>query len=113
MKFYDINRRCGVHVIKVSLQTDQYKGSFTYEMGGNCKGRTVLDFDIEINDKEDIERFQKNGCKIERPYNDEWLLVTLTDPETGNTCEHEITDDEFNDMVVGLEIIEFKKDDGQ
>ena len=108
MKTYDgLDCGYGVHTIKVSLQDGEFKGSFTHTVGGNCKGAALLDFDISTEDGEQIEKFEKQGCSIKRPDDDQYLLVTLTDP-SGETCQAEVDDDEFMNMVVGVEIIDFQ-----
>ncbi|MBP2629854.1 MAG: hypothetical protein H6Q70_482 [Firmicutes bacterium] len=111
MEKYDgLNYGLGTHTIKVSLQDGIYKGAFTYEMGGNCKGFGVLDFDITEHGRKEVSSFQMIDCKIKRDNDDEdYLLVTLTN-SAGDTCDYELEDDEFNSMIIGIEIIDFKVD---
>lgn len=109
METYDcLNYGYGVHTIKVSLQDGEFKGSFTHTIGGNCKGAGLLDFDISVVDQESLKKHYKFiDCKVERPDDDNYLLVTLTD-SSGETCQSEVEDDEFQNMIVGVEIIDFK-----
>jgi len=110
MEIYDgLNYSYGVHTVKVSLQDGEYKGFFTLEIGGNCKGSEVLDFDIETESQDTIECFKCTGCTIARPYDDNGLIVTLTN-SSGDTCDYEIDDAEFMSMVIGIEIIDFQKE---
>lgn len=112
MKTYDgLNYSDGKHTIKVTLQDGEYKGYFTYTVGGNCKGFGVLDFDISTDDQDSIEKHYKcHGCMISRPDNNDYLNVKLTDPN-GETCDFEVGDDDFMSMVVGVEIIDFKAEE--
>jgi len=108
MKNYDgLNDSNGVHTIKVSLQDGEFKGSFTHEIGGNCKGAELLDFDIQNMDDDEIKDLKKQGCVIKRPDDDNYLFVKLTS-DAGDTCDFEVDDDEFQNMIVGIEIIDFK-----
>lgn len=114
MEKYDgLNYGYGTHTIKVSLQDGPYKGAFTHTIGGNCKGNSVLDFDISDHDKEVVNSFQMIDCKIKRDEEDEdYLLITLTNPSNPeDICESELEDDEFNSMIVGIEIVDFKAED--
>lgn len=46
MKRYDgVNNSFGTTTIKVLFQVDEYKGSMTYKIGGNCKGLSALPHD--------------------------------------------------------------------
>ena len=112
MKFYNgFDCEDGIHTIKVSLQHESFKGSFTYEMGGICKGASVLDFNIETEDEENIAKFKMHDCSIKR---DEYggLAVTLTN-DTGKTFESlelELDNDNFMNLIIGIEIVEFKEE---
>lgn len=110
MKSYDgLNSSYGTHTIKVSLQDDEYKGSFTYKIGGNCKGISVLSFDVSCEHEKQIAKWKKTDCAIELDYEGN-LIVTLTNPQTKETCRYELDDDEFMRMIVGVEIIEFQSE---
>lgn len=103
MKTYDgLRSSFGTHTVKVSLQNEQYKGHFTYNLGGNCKGMDILE---SCYDEEQIEKAVKTDCTITAE--DDYLIVTLTDPETKDTCEYELEDREFCRMIVGVEIVDF------
>lgn len=48
MKTYSPNDGENLHEIKYTLQRGKYKGWFTTEIGGNCRGSILLDPDILI-----------------------------------------------------------------
>ena len=48
MKNYDPNISNGIHTVRVTLQIWDYKGHILQKIKGNCKGRSILDFDFDI-----------------------------------------------------------------
>lgn len=103
MKTYDgLRFSFGTHTIKVSLQNKQYKGHFTCKIGGNCKGMNILESCCY---EEQIDEAVKTDCEI--IVDDDYFIVTLTDPINKDTCEYELDDSEFREMIVGVEIVEF------
>lgn len=80
----------GVHTIEILLQLEDYTGSCTVEIGGNCKGWGILD-----------------GCVDWLRYEDheEGDVIILKNPD-GDEIELDI--DEVPDYVVGVRIVDFK-----
>lgn len=108
MKFYDRQNRVGVHKVKVTFQDESYKGHIVAQIGGNCKGFSVMDFDCYCWSGEAIEKLKENTCKLEYHFDDgEWLTMELTN-EDGDTCEYELECEELGDYVVAVEILSFK-----
>lgn len=108
MKTYDgLNDTRGTHRVRVTLQHGEYKGSYTFTTRGNCKGLAVLNPDLD-NDAV-INAQDCKVCDLE----DGWYQVILTHPETGDTLETECDDRDFENMVVALEIVDFKEADKQ
>lgn len=109
MKYYDNrdNIRERIHTIRVTLQSGEYKGHIAYEVGGNCFGKTLLDWDPECVSQEEVDGYIENDCnfRIDEDYN--CYTFTLKD-ENGNTCDFECDEDEINDNVVAIEIIDCK-----
>ena len=103
---YDpLNGSDGVHTIKVTLQCGELRGSFTYEMGGNCKGKDVLDFDADSEvDEELLEQAKFDNLEISIS-DDEYFVVVLGEKE--DHCSLEVDAREINSMIVGMEIVGF------
>ena len=110
LKDYDpLNGADGVHTIKVTLQCGELRGSFTYEMGGHCKGKDVLDFDAESELDEDFlqkAKFENLGITV---LDDEYFELVLGGKE--DHCSLEVDAREINSMIVGMEIIGFVEED--
>lgn len=108
MKNYDNldNFRKRVHTIRVTFQLEDYKGYIAYEMGGNCQGFEVMDFDISTIDQNDINRFVENNCKFK--FNEEYELFSLElRDRKGNPCIMESeTESDINNMIVAIQIID-------
>lgn len=101
MKNYDPNTYKGVHTVEITLQKWEYKGHIIRHICGNCKGRTVLDFDFEC--ESDLSY---NDCQLEYHEDLDYFSCALKD-ENGNTLECNLDAEEMNDMIVGIEIIDF------
>ena len=104
MKNYDPNIYRGVHTVKITLQIWEYKGHIIKRVGGNCKGRTILDFDFECEDS-----FSDNDCQLEYHEDLDYFSCVLKDEE-GNTLKCDGDAEEMNDMIVGIEIIDFREE---
>lgn len=105
MKNYDPNITRGTHTVKVTLQQWGYVGHLIFKLGGNCKGRDVIDFDFECETGESIE----SDCNFQYYEEDDRFSAILKD-ESGNTLEVNGEAEEFNQMIVAVEIIDFKED---
>lgn len=101
---YDITER-GTHTVKITLQFQDFIGHIIAKIGGNCHGKTVLDFDFECEDEFDTD-FVKNDCNLK--YDEEYDSFQLTlKNDKGEKLALEMSDDELNNMIVGLEIVDF------
>lgn len=112
MKTYDgLNYSYGTHRVRVTLQDGEFKGSFSFEEYGNHKGYNVLEFDIIGCDSDDIKHFNKSkGMKMHRyEEEDDYIYLVLTDVN-GETCEYELMDEEFMNMITKIEIVSFKEE---
>lgn len=106
MKNYDPNITQGVHTVKVTLQIWDYVGHVTYKIGSRCKGRAILDFDFL--DFETEDEFSENDCCLEYHEDGDYFSCTLKN-ENGDTLECKNDVEEMNDMIVALEILDYKK----
>lgn len=104
MKNYDPNIYRGIHTVRVTIQQWGYLGHIIRKISGNCKGKDILDFDFECEDG-----YSENDCYL--LFDDDYYCfrATLKDNE-GNILEVEGDAEEFNKMIVAVEIIDFKED---
>ncbi len=104
MKNYDPNIYNGIHTVKVTLQQWGYVGHIIQKISGNCKGRDVLDFDFECEDADN-----ENDCDLRFDEEYEYFQATLKN-EVGDLLEVGGDAQEFNRMIVAVEIIDFQKE---
>jgi hypothetical protein len=111
MKNYDgVNNSWGTTTVKVLFQVWEYKGAMIYTVGGNCKGLEALPRDgMSIIDSMDVAKFE--GMTITPFDDDEWFAkLTLTDDE-GTTLEYDVESEaELEQMIIGMQIIDFTED---
>jgi len=95
----------GVHTISVIFQNGEYKGNIAYDIGGNCYGLDLLDFDIDTLDTDMIESLCINDCRLSWDEENDLYTVELKN-ENGNTllCD-QLEDIDLAKMVVAIEII--------
>lgn len=105
MKKYDQNISYGVHTIKVSFQSFEFKGHVIYEVSGNCKGIDLLS--VDSNDLYGTT-FKENPINL-KDIGDSWYSMGLTS-EDGDLCMIEDEWDCIGENIVGVEIIDFVKE---
>lgn len=111
MKNYDsVNSSYGTTTIKVLFQVEEYKGSMTYEIGGNCKGLDALPHDgMSIIDSLETAKF--DGMNIIPFDDDEWFAKIILTNDTKDTLEYDVESEaEFEQMIVGMRIIDFEEE---
>lgn len=104
MKNYDPNIVWGVHTIEVTLQQWGYVGHLMLKNTGNCRGKDVLDFDLECCVGE-----TESDCDFQYHEEEDYFSATLKD-EKGNTLKIYGDLSEFNSMIVKVEIIDYVKE---
>lgn len=107
MKFYDTESSMGIHEVKITFQDQSYKGHIIAQIGGNCKGLQVMDFDSYYWSSEAIDKFKENTCKLKFDDDCDCFTMELMN-EDGDTCEYELDVDELRDYVVAIEILSFE-----
>lgn len=108
MKNYDPNIYRGIHTIEITIQQWDYAGHIIQKMGGNCRGKDVLDFDFECDDAEDSE----NDCQLK--YDEEYdCYSAVLKNEIGDTMEIEESSEDFNKMIVKIEILDYVKEESE
>lgn len=101
---YDPNIDSGIHTIVVTIQQWEYTGHITKKIGGNCKGKDIIDFDFECEDGS-----LENDCNLK--YDEKYGLFSATLKDSvGNTMDFEEDAEVFNDMIVGIEIVDFQRE---
>ena len=109
MKNYDPNIREGNHLLRATIQMWDYVGHVTYSMGGNCKGKTVLDtFDFYSYD--DVNTFENNDCSLSFDEDYEVFKAVLTN-EDRDILEVEGDADGFNIMIVAIEMLSYEAEE--
>lgn len=103
---YDVLNN-GIHKIKVTLQSYDYVGHIISEIGGNCHGRDVLDFDFECETEFDGD-YISNDCHLKYDEDMDVFDVTLKNDKGEELVLEGLSGDEMNKMIVGLEFIDFK-----
>lgn len=103
MKYYNTNSRLGNHTCRITLMYTSYVGHVTFTIGGNCHGHSILDSALDY--LEDPAKYESD-CKFEF-YDDGFYSLTLCNGT--DTLEFEDIDyDELMDMIVAVEIIDYK-----
>lgn len=103
MREYDPNFE-GVHKVRITLQQWEYKGHIVYEVGGNCKGLSILntaDFETDSYTNSRAE----NDCNLSFDEDYETFSLELKDDE-GDILEIRADGKEMNDMIVSIEILD-------
>lgn len=107
MKSYDndaFDESIGTHTVEITLQQREYVGHITQRFSGDCKGLEILDFNFECEDGS-----SKNDCNLKYDEDSEYFYATLKNPE-GDTLDVEGYAEEFNNMIVKMEIVDFRKE---
>lgn len=107
MKNYDLNLRNAEHTMKITLQSDDYKGYVFVKCGGNCKGAEMINFAteyFETCDTEDVKALE-NDCNLEFDEDAEYFACRLKNAD-GDELIIEDDYEDFINMIVAVEIIE-------
>lgn len=108
MKNYDNsdNFREKVHTVRVTFQSGKYKGHIAFKMGGNCRGKDLLDWDADYEEQENVEKYVENDCQFRIDDEGNIYCMVLKDDE-GNELEIECYDSrEVDENIVAIEIID-------
>lgn len=105
LKNYDPNARCGTHTIRMTLQCWRFRGTITYKTSRNCRGMDHMGSGLNV-----ISNEFESDCNFVISDDDNIFSCELTDPTTGQICGIEESFTEFDELVVGVEIIDFVPD---
>lgn len=108
MKNYDPNIRMGVHTIRTTIMCFDYVGHIEKEVGGNCRGRAMIESGLDIFEEFEGEtKYMRSDCELTALPN-EMLRAVLT-REDGEQLIVEEHYSEFEAMITGVEIIDYKE----
>ncbi len=112
MERYDaLSNSFGEHKIKYTLQCGTYRGSFTNNVLGNCKGAEVMFTDIfETIDESDLERMEFDHLRLR--FDEEGLIIEFLndDGEAGMAVDQYWFDIDRERLIVGIEIVDFEEE---
>lgn len=105
MKSYNkIGNNIGTHTCCLTLMERDYVGHITFNIGGNCRGASILETALEY--LEDPAKLESD-CRF-KCYDDGSIYsVVLSNGET-TCCYPDMDYDELSDMIVAVEIIDYK-----
>ncbi len=102
---YDVSKG-GVHTVRVTLQRDDFKGHIIAEIDCNCHGRDILVHGFEfINILDDNSA--SNDCELQYDGQTDTFGAALKNAEGEIFALDDLSAEEMNKMIVGLEIIDF------
>lgn len=106
MKSYDndmFEESIGTHTVEITLQQREYVGHITQRISSDCKGLELLDYNFGCEDGD-----SENDCNLKYDEDRGYFSATLKNPE-GDTLDVEGYAEEFNNMIVKMEIVDFRK----
>ncbi len=103
---YDPNAENVVHTIRITLMRYDYTGHIAYNIGGNCKGASLLDAQtlFECWGQDEIDKFTENDCELRYDEYYEIFTAVLLNDE-GQKLGIEADESEIQDMVVAVEFV--------
>lgn len=102
----------GTHKVRVTLQIGEYVGHLIYEVGGSRHGRQVLDYSFDGQSVFD-DACTMNNCNLRYDKDTNTFGVTLRDPRGEKLILDGLYSDEMNNMIVGMNIIDFWQDSNE
>lgn len=106
---YDPNIYEGTHTVKVTLQEWDYTGYVIMTISGNCKGASILESAIDLDEFED--NISENQCKFkvfDEPDDDDnyWFSCILY-RDNGDELDVEDELNSLSNYIVKAEIIDY------
>lgn len=97
------------HTARITLMEDCYKGYVSIEIGGNCRGASILESAIDFFD--DPSSFTSN-CNFVCIFDDDdkpWFSFVLSDGNGNEAAYVDVELRELMNMMVAVEIIEYQE----
>lgn len=110
MKSYPaLHRSMGLHTIRTTLQYKQWSGSFTYKMGGNCKGWGLISSTpFDTFDDDDLANWQYDNLVISYDDDTDEFVVCFA-PNSKDEITLYLSQFELECLIVKIEIIDFEE----
>lgn len=107
MEYYNNrdNIRERIQTVRITLQSEEYKGHIAYKIKGRHFGKNIFYFDPECIDQSEIESYCENDCGLKVDEDTGYFEFTLKD-EHGSTCEYTAYNNELDEYIVAIEIID-------
>lgn len=107
---YDPNYADGVHAVRVTIQAWDYRGHIEIKIGGNCKGFSLMEGIVDTIwiDALDEPSGITSDCNFEVLDEDCYRAVLRN--ERGDILDCEGDQRDFEDMIVGVEIVAFEEE---
>lgn len=100
---YDPNIWDAVHVVRVTLTMSNYVGHVAFEIGGNCRGKSILETAFDILEEPCV--FTENDCQFAfHEGTEEWTAV-LKNPDGDELVIEESDFREIESMITAVEIV--------
>ena len=102
------------HTVRITLNDEGYVGHINLPIGGNCKGMSILESALSWLENGDMDDLNtgSNDCELDMIYPDEdddedvvRFSFVLSNGEDKRVYD-DYTDEEFQHLVVAVEIIE-------
>lgn len=104
MENYNPNISSGTHLVKITIQQWDFVGHIFKLISANIKGRSVLEFDFYCEDGS----FLESDCNLSF-YEDLQCFSAILKNKSGNTLAVRGNSGEFNNMIVAVEILDFRR----
>lgn len=111
IKNYDPNF-IGIHTIRVTIMAWDYVGHIAFEIGGNCKGASLLCFEpFECDSQEDIRKYVENDCDFTYDKTADTYSVTLRNEDGKEIIIEDESLKDIQDKIVAIEFSAIRKQD--
>lgn len=101
---YDPNVRNAVHIVRITLTVFNYVGHVSFEIGGNCRGKSILE--AAIDSLEEACDFKENDCQFTFNEDEEIWSAFLKNPDDDELIIEESNFAEIESMITAVEIVE-------
>jgi len=101
---YDPNIWDAVHVVRVTLTMFNYVGHVAFEIGGNCRGKDILESGLDF--LEDPGVMNENDCQFTFHEDEEEWTAVLKNPDGDELTIEESDFREIERMITAIEIVE-------
>lgn len=106
INYNNLSNRDRQHLVELTLQSGEFKGTIIQCIGGNCLGYDILT-SLDPSEFSEDETFYGNDCNLQIEENcGEYFFTCVLKNNDGEKCEISDFIEELPHLVVKLEIIE-------